>query len=78
MKKADLHAHTTASDGTFTPAELIAEAKRAGLDALGITDHDSTEGIREARIASAKPPGHVLIPGVEMGCDVAGSEVNML
>ncbi|MBI3733129.1 MAG: PHP domain-containing protein [Chloroflexi bacterium] len=77
MKKADLHAHTTASDGTFTPAELIAEAKRAGLDVLGITDHDSTEGIAPA-IEANRGNNLTIIPGIEVNCDVPGGEVHVL
>ena len=44
----DLHVHSTESDGTFTPTEVIAEAKNAGLSAIALTDHDTATGIRKA------------------------------
>ena len=47
--EVDLHIHTIASDGTFTPEEVILEAKRRGLKALAITDHDTVDGIEEAK-----------------------------
>jgi predicted metal-dependent phosphoesterase TrpH len=62
--RADLHVHTTASDGTYTPAEIVDLARRSGLSALAITDHDILEGIGPARLASA---GHLeVIAGVEI------------
>ncbi len=77
MKRADLHAHTTASDGTTPPAELVAEARRAGLDLIAITDHDSTEGIAPA--LEANQGGSLqIIPGIEINCDVPNGEVHML
>jgi predicted metal-dependent phosphoesterase TrpH len=76
MKKADLHAHTTASDGTFTPAQLVAEAVRVGLDVLGIADHDSTEGIAPARAANRDSLR--IIPAIELNCDIPGGEVHVL
>lgn len=77
MNRVDLHAHTTASDGTFTPSELVAEAQRVRLDVLAVTDHDSTEGIA---LAFAANPGNPLqiIPGVEINCDVPNGEVHVL
>ena len=47
--KADLHIHTCASDGNWTPAELIAEARKVGLGALAITDHDSVANVLETQ-----------------------------
>jgi hypothetical protein len=64
--RIDLHAHTTASDGTDTPAGLVAAAAGAGLAALAITDHDTTAGWAEA--AAALPPGMRLIRGAELSC----------
>ena len=49
MPGIDLHAHTSVSDGTETPAELVAAAVEAGLDVVAITDHDATSGWGEAR-----------------------------
>jgi hypothetical protein len=64
--RIDLHTHTTASDGTDTPAGLVAAAAGAGLAALAITDHDTTAGWAEA--AAALPPGMRLIRGAELSC----------
>jgi len=61
----DLHTHTTASDGTFSPAQLVGEANRIGLDALAITDHDTFEGYEEAR-AEAQKADLALICGIEL------------
>jgi 3',5'-nucleoside bisphosphate phosphatase len=64
--RIDLHTHTTASDGTDTPAELVGKAAAAGLDALAITDHDTTAGWAEA--VAALPPGMRLVRGAELSC----------
>lgn len=66
--KIDLHAHTTASDGTLTPAELVALAKKNGLQAVAITDHDTVDGVQEA-LAAGERIGMEVIPGVEIGVD---------
>ena len=63
--KYDLHSHSTASDGTLTPSELVRRARDAGVDVLALTDHDSTGGVREAESA-AKSAGLKLVPGVEV------------
>jgi predicted metal-dependent phosphoesterase TrpH len=64
--RIDLHTHSTASDGTDSPAELVAAAGRAGLGALAITDHDTTSGWAEA--AAALPAGMRLVRGAELSC----------
>jgi 3',5'-nucleoside bisphosphate phosphatase len=64
--RIDLHTHTTASDGTDTPAELVANAAAAGLSAVAITDHDTTSGWAEA--AAALPAGLALVRGAELSC----------
>ncbi len=64
--RIDLHTHSTASDGTDSPAELVANAAAAGLDALAITDHDTTAGWAQAR--AALPPGLRLVRGAELSC----------
>ncbi|MFP5023172.1 PHP domain-containing protein [Pseudonocardia phyllosphaerae] len=62
----DLHAHSTASDGTDSPAGLVRAAADAGLDVVAITDHDTTNGWAEA--AAAVPPGLRLVRGAEFSC----------
>jgi len=76
--KGDFHTHSTASDGRLTPTQLVELVASQGVKYHALTDHDSTEGIAEARAAAAKHPGYVLIPGVEMGTDIEGAEVHML
>jgi predicted metal-dependent phosphoesterase TrpH len=73
----DLHAHSTASDGTDSPAGLVEAAATAGLDVVAITDHDSTAGWREAAQA-ARRLGVTLVPGAEISCQVRGIGVHML
>ena len=65
MELTDLHVHSTASDGTFTPSELVAEAKKIGLKAFALTDHDTVAGVKEAT-AAADEAGIELIPGIEI------------
>jgi predicted metal-dependent phosphoesterase TrpH len=76
--KADLHLHTTASDGALTPADLVARAAELGLEAIAITDHDSVEGIPAAAVAVRNYPRLTLIPGVEISTDIPGNEIHML
>lgn len=64
--RIDLHAHTTASDGTDSPTELVTAAAAAGIDVLAITDHDTTAGWDEA--AAALPAGLRLLRGAEFSC----------
>jgi predicted metal-dependent phosphoesterase TrpH len=64
--RIDLHCHSTASDGTLTPAELVTAGGQAGLDVMAITDHDTTGGWAEA--AAARPPGLRLVRGAELSC----------
>ncbi|GJF03646.1 MULTISPECIES: PHP domain-containing protein [Pseudonocardia] len=66
MPRIDLHAHSTASDGTDTPEELVATAAAAGVDVLAITDHDTTGGW--ARAVAALPAGMRLVRGAEFSC----------
>lgn len=61
----DLHTHSTASDGSLPPAELVAAAARAGIDVLALTDHDSTDGLAEAREAGERFELRV-VAGVEI------------
>jgi predicted metal-dependent phosphoesterase TrpH len=73
----DLHTHSTASDGTQAPAELVAEARQRGLSVLALTDHDTTAGLAEAQAAGAAHRVTV-VPGVEFSTDVASGEVHLL
>jgi len=74
--RIDLHAHSTASDGTDTPAELVRNAAAAGLDVVALTDHDSTRGHAEA--IAALPEGLTLVTGAELSCRVDGVSMHML
>jgi len=73
----DLHSHTDQSDGTFTPAELIAEAVRIGLHALAITDHDTMAGYQKA-MPLAEAAGLELICGIELSTRLGGASVHLL
>ena len=73
----DLHTHSTASDGVYTPAELLHKAKEAGLAVIALTDHDTTDGLEEAKQA-AQTVNIDLIPGIEINTDIAGGEVHVL
>ncbi len=73
----DLHGHTDRSDGTFTPAELIAEAVRVGLTGLAITDHD-TFASYDAAVPYAAGANLELICGIEVSTRYQGSSVHLL
>jgi len=74
----DLHAHTTASDGSLTPTELIALADRIGLAALAVTDHDTIAGLPEARKAAESYPQLRLALGVEVSANFPGGSMHLL
>ena len=76
--KIDLHLHTTASDGHFTPEEIINLAVKKRLDIIAITDHDSIAGITPAMAASQASPWLTVIPGVEINTDVPQGEIHIL
>ena len=63
MRRIDLHVHTTASDGTFTPAQVVELARDAGLSAIAITDHDTVSGYAEAAKCGAEL-GVEIVPGI--------------
>ncbi|SFB36953.1 hypothetical protein SAMN05216312_106365 [Cohnella sp. OV330] len=77
MKRADLHTHTTASDGLHKPSENVRMAAGAGLSAIGITDHDTVAGLDEARQA-AKTYGIEVVPGVEISTAQDGQDIHIL
>ncbi|GAA0918301.1 PHP domain-containing protein [Streptomyces thermoalcalitolerans] len=74
--RIDLHTHSTASDGTDTPAELVRHAAAAGLDVVALTDHDTTRGHAEA--IAALPEGLTLVTGAELSCRADGVSMHML
>jgi predicted metal-dependent phosphoesterase TrpH len=74
--RADLHCHSSASDGTRPPADVMRAAAAAGLDVLALTDHDTVAGIAEA--AAALPRGLALLPGMELSCRHDGHSVHLL
>ncbi len=73
----DLHAHTTASDGTLSPAQLIDLAAERGLRWLGVTDHDTVDALDEAR-RQGKAVGVTVVPGVELSTTERRAEVHVL
>lgn len=76
MVRIDLHAHSTASDGGDTPAQLVAAAAAAGLDVVALTDHDTVAGHQEA--IAALPAGLTLVPGAEISCRWDETSVHLL
>ncbi len=74
--RADLHLHTTHSDGDYTPAEVVDLARRSGLSAIAITDHDTTCGVAAARTAAGNRLE--VIAGVEITAEHDGREVHLL
>jgi hypothetical protein len=77
MKFIDLHVHTTASDGTFTPAEAVVHAKLLGLSALAVTDHDTPAGLPEA-LEAGRETGVEVVPGIEVSVDWRGRGIHVL
>ena len=77
MKKIDLHVHSTYSDGTFSPAELVKEAVKNGISAFALTDHDTTDGIDEAIDAGGKA-GIEVIPGIEISTSYKDKEIHIV
>jgi 3',5'-nucleoside bisphosphate phosphatase len=75
--RIDLHTHSSVSDGTDTPAELMRNARIAGLDVVGLTDHDTFDGLDEAAAEGARQ-GVQLVRGMELSCSRQGSSVHLL
>lgn len=77
---ADLHVHTTASDGIYTPSEILKLAKDVGLKVVAITDHDTIDGIDDSLFELAKQLGICFIPGIELSCgwDETDTSVHVL
>jgi len=74
---ADLHCHSTASDGTLAPAEVVVRACKHGVDILSLTDHDTTAGLEEAYL-SAQENGIKLIPGIELSTTWQGKLLHII
>ncbi len=77
MKRIDLHVHTSASDGTLTPAKAVVHAKQLGLSAVAITDHDTPAGIPDA-VGAGTAMGVEVVPGIEVSVDWRGRGVHIL
>ncbi|HHW70446.1 MAG TPA: PHP domain-containing protein [Clostridiales bacterium] len=77
MKYADLHIHTTASDGILSPEEIVKWAKKIFLSAIAITDHDTVNGI-ESAIKEGTQTGIEVIPGIELGARMGNYEIHIL
>lgn len=73
----DLHVHSNCSDGTFSPSQLVEYALEKGLQAIALTDHDTTEGIEEAR-AAAQNTSLQVIPGIELSTAFWGRDIHIL
>src|SRR5438552_6469358 len=74
--RADLHVHTTFSDGEYTPAEVVELARRSGLAAVAVTDHDTLDGVADAQAAAGSRLE--VIPGVEITAESGGRELHLL
>lgn len=75
--KADLHTHTTHSDGSCSPEELVTKAGKAGIEVLSITDHDNIKGFKNA-FEAGKDIGVEVIPGVEISSEISNREIHIL
>lgn len=74
---ADLHTHSSASDGELSPEQLVEHAIEAGLEAVALTDHDTVSGVGRA-LSAAQGKGIVVVPGVEISCAVKTGQCHML
>jgi predicted metal-dependent phosphoesterase TrpH len=78
LSRADLHVHSTASDGRLTPAEVIREAAEKGVSYIALADHDSVDGIAAAKAAAQRFHNLTVIPGIEISTDIPQGEVHIL
>ena len=78
MGKVDLHIHSTASDGRYSPQEIVQKAASLGLTFIALADHDSVDGIAPALAAASIIPQLKVIPGIEVSTDTPGGEVHVL
>lgn len=77
MGLIDLHTHSTVSDGTLTPAELVQHAKECGVSVMALTDHDSLRGVNEALEAGSRL-GVTVIPGIEISAEYRKKDIHIL
>ncbi|MFH1640138.1 MAG: PHP domain-containing protein [Chloroflexota bacterium] len=78
MSGIDLHIHSNASDGKFSPEDIVKKAAGLGLTNIALTDHDTVNGIARAITAAKAFPGLMVIPGIELSTDVPVGEVHIL
>ncbi len=78
MNYIDLHTHSTASDGSFTPEEVVDLAKQAGLSSFALTDHDTVKGIEQALNHAKEIGGINVIPGTELSCYEDEREIHIV
>ena len=77
LTKGDFHIHSTASDGELNPREIIITAKERGIDTIAITDHNTTNGIKEATSAGMQY-GVSVIPGIELSTRYKNNSIHLL
>lgn len=78
MNTIDLHVHSTASDGSFTPTEVVELAHNAGLSHFALTDHDTVDGVAEAMTAGNRYENLHVIPGIELSCYYNNREIHII
>lgn len=78
VQRADLHLHTTCSDGAWSPEEIVHRAQQRGLGAIAITDHDTVAGVAAAQVAAATKARVAVIAGVEITCSFHNRELHLL
>ena len=77
MGQVDLHVHSTCSDGTYTPSELVAYGLEKNLVAMALTDHDTIKGIDEALLAAKDKPIEI-VPGIEYSTNYENKDVHIV
>ena len=78
MNTIDLHVHSTASDGSYTPTEVVGLAQKAGLRYFALTDHDTVDGVAEAMAAAKDIPELDVVPGIELSCYYEKREIHIV
>ncbi len=78
MEKADMHIHTTESDGLLTPSEVVNWANKKKIKVISITDHDTINGISIAKKESKLIDNLIVIPGIEFSCHIGNEEIHIL